>query len=168
MQPERSVKLNKKQAWHMTSIYHIYNVSIHHHIVYSGPNPRIWITFRFQVPGRHHFFSFSFHSSLFNHVWLILWKIRIYIEAFISLGPTRFWGRGGGSADNVNILLSGHFCMTNKRFVELTDKSLSFVDLTDYVRLPAAYNWLSTYSVAGILLGCLYCVFFHWNFSLCN
>lgn len=47
---------------------------------------------------------------------------------------------GGGSADNVNILLSGHFCMTNKRFVELTDKSLSFVDLTDYVRLPAAYN----------------------------
>lgn len=49
-------------------------------------------------------------------------------------------GRGGGSADNVNILLSGHFCMTNKRFIELTDKSLSFVDLADYVRLPAAYN----------------------------
>lgn len=47
---------------------------------------------------------------------------------------------GGGAADNVNILLSGHFCMPNKRFVELTDKSLSFVDLTDYVRLPAAYN----------------------------
>lgn len=49
-------------------------------------------------------------------------------------------GRGGGSADNVNILLSGHFCMTNKRFIELADKSLSFVDLADYVRLPAAYN----------------------------
>lgn len=47
---------------------------------------------------------------------------------------------GGGSTDNVNILLSGHFCMTNERFIELTDKSLSFVDLTDYVRLPAAYN----------------------------